>query len=265
VSNDKRVTIPHVCLLLDGSSSMSCEYADVIAATNTFINEQKKIVAPCDISLSVFYGSALHNVWEEVPIMEVPELTTNDYIPIGGTNARQCMHVLMDKYKHRKTLFCLLTDGEDGAAHFSEDETKEAVDNAVSRGWSFTYIGFGTRRGSNKQFKIPDSHSIFVPKDIAGLDLSIRAFGISAVMFRSAKIDFTKAMQIAQDSILDEIKRFGHRRLPKIDKQTRYTEAAYQKICKITQTGQTFNREKFDAMLRREQEKEEKELKKQRK
>ena len=113
-------------ILIDASGSMAGLQKDTIGGFNTFLAEQKAL--PGDATLSVaMFSDDYSIVYDNLPIKEVPELTTATYRPSGSTALLDAFGRTIDRMGKRfaalpeeqrpgKVLLLVMTDGEDNCS-----------------------------------------------------------------------------------------------------------------------------------------------------
>ena len=155
----------NIIIVQDTSGSMSDNLKSVITGMNEIVEEQKsnyknardkdgKISADdlCLLTWITFSGEhTVKTVVKDIPIQTMRKLTDKDAVADGMTALRDAMKyafTLDYKYKDRKTMFFVITDGEDNSSTVSSKEIKEYIDKFntdaeknVDCAWSVVFIG----------------------------------------------------------------------------------------------------------------------------
>ena len=140
-----------VCIL-DRSGSMSGLVSDTIGGFNALIEKQKKEDGECLVS-TVLFNTRCDVLHDRVPIDAIPPMTTNDYMPGGGTAlldaiGRAIRHIGgIHKYARRAdvpehTIFVITTDGmENASRRYGSNEVKRMIKRQQERyGWEFIFL-----------------------------------------------------------------------------------------------------------------------------
>lgn len=148
---DKNLT--HIAFILDRSGSMASMADEAIGGFNAFIEEQKKEEGDARISLILFDHEYSPTI-TDVPINEMPPLTTGDYQPRGATALLDAMGRTIDVVgKHLKELreaerpgdviIVTLTDGlENSSSDYSRDKVAGMVKHQQDKyDWEFIFMG----------------------------------------------------------------------------------------------------------------------------
>jgi len=139
-----------VHFILDESGSMgSCRHS-TIDGFNEYINGLRgdKNGNRYKVSLTKFEGGNIVNVYNDVNLKYVQDLTNADYLPCGGTNLNDAIGFTMTgmkkkapKRKHN-TLIIIMTDGYE---NMSKEWTPDAISTLVKEqekdGWTVTFLG----------------------------------------------------------------------------------------------------------------------------
>jgi uncharacterized protein YegL len=145
-----------IAVIMDESGSMSPVQNQTIAAFNEFVLGQKntgKETGAAYMTLVKFDAPAIHTVFSNRPIAEVPDLNTETYSPRGGTNLLDAVGHAMAKVqnelsRHDKiedrpgVIVLIMTDGEENSSEqYNRDEIKKMVKSAEESDWTFTFLG----------------------------------------------------------------------------------------------------------------------------
>jgi len=143
-------------VILDRSGSMISIQKDMIGGYNNFIKEQKKL--PTDLKVSFYQfdtgNPTVETIYEQLDITKVPELTTETFIPRGGTPLLDAVATVINKVGKRlsdtpenerpeKVLLLVITDGEENSSiEFNGEKVKEMIQHQESvYKWEFVYLG----------------------------------------------------------------------------------------------------------------------------
>ncbi|MBR6770058.1 MAG: VWA domain-containing protein [Lachnospiraceae bacterium] len=142
-----------IVFILDRSGSMSGLEADTIGGFNTMLEKQKKEPGEAVISTILFHSESqvIHN---RQSLEEVLPMTDKDYIPMGSTalldalgdaitHISQIHKEMKKKYKPKKTLFVIITDGEENSSRkYSYAQIKEMIQKKKEKkNWEFLFLG----------------------------------------------------------------------------------------------------------------------------
>ena len=181
-------------IILDETGSMnSCKPA-TISAFNEFIESQKNVVCSCSVSLVKFstgYVSTstrknamlkskdinVRTIYENIDIKNIPELTTYNYSPEGGTNLYDAigtsiisMEKILDSLEYVPNVIqVILTDGEENS---SREYRLSTINKMISEKdalthWNTVYLGanqdawlvgqsFGLSKGQTMSYSTND-------------------------------------------------------------------------------------------------------------
>lgn len=140
-----------IAFVLDESGSMGMVKSDTIGGFNEYLNSQRKNTDETKVTLCKF-SYLVQNMYTNMPISEVSDLTEQTYIPSGGTALLDAIGdtiVNVDKYlltldeKDRPTPFIvIMTDGEENSSRkYNNQMIKEMVDNREANEWVFMFLG----------------------------------------------------------------------------------------------------------------------------
>lgn len=141
-----------IVVILDRSGSMASIRNDMIGGFNQFLSEQKKVPGKATMSL-VRFDHEYEPIYREVPLVEAPDLTPENFVPRGNTAlydaiGRTLVTLMESREKTPasipdKTLILLITDGEENASlEYTHDRVKELLEECkTKRGWDFVFMG----------------------------------------------------------------------------------------------------------------------------
>ncbi len=149
----KAANVTELVFILDRSGSMSPLRADTIGGFNTMLEKQRGTEGKAYVTTVMFSdGSTI--VHDRKPLAEVPELTDNDYEPMGCTALYDAVgeavnHIAnIHKYARNedipdKTLFVITTDGmENASKKYTAADVKKLISRQQEKyGWEFIFLG----------------------------------------------------------------------------------------------------------------------------
>lgn len=142
-----------ITLILDRSGSMNSIKTDTIGGYNTFVEGQK--AAPGEALFTLIqFSNAYEPVYQGRPIADVPPLTAETFVPMGGTALLDAMgraineagarfSAMAEADRPSRVIFVILTDGEENASReFNKPTIGEMVKHQTDAyGWTFVYLG----------------------------------------------------------------------------------------------------------------------------
>ncbi len=166
----------YVALILDSSGSMEVvkdktrnDFNEQLQTLKTESNspeiEAKKVLLasdPANVSMGietrvsvVTFNDKVNYVDFDIDINKISEITTEEYIPNGGTALYDAIGLTIDKFvdhydltdKNTGVLFVILTDGEENSSKTYKGESgrntlKSRIDELNKSGrWTFTFMG----------------------------------------------------------------------------------------------------------------------------
>jgi uncharacterized protein YegL len=145
--------LTEIVCIIDKSGSMDSVRDDSIGGFNTFLKGQRELPGEALFTLTLFDTdyTVIHN---GVPIAEVPELTSDTYIPGGMTALLDAMGRTIDKVGQRlaetdeddrpeNVIVAILTDGqENSSTEYTRDQVMASVKQQQDEwSWEFMYLG----------------------------------------------------------------------------------------------------------------------------
>lgn len=143
-----------IVVVLDRSGSMESRRDDVIGGYNAFVQEQKLAGPNAAITLVTFDDQSIDTVQEHTPVLNLPSLNRDGYIPRGGTplldtlgkvinETGDYLRNLSEGQRPDKVVVVVITDGYENA---SRKFTKEQISGMIKRqekdyNWKFVYLG----------------------------------------------------------------------------------------------------------------------------
>lgn len=132
-----------VNFLLDESGSMGSCINQTISGFNEYIKALKKEKKNVKFTLTTFGGSRVNMIYNNVGIDEVKALNIENYHPGGGTPLYDAIGGTIEgSKKDGKTLFVIMTDGEENAScEYDVESISKLIKSKEKVGWTFVYLG----------------------------------------------------------------------------------------------------------------------------
>jgi len=129
----------HVAILLDESGSMTGSGA--VDSINSYLKELSTENNKYKITITKFGGTTYETMRNNVSPKKAL-LDKDEYQPAGGTPLYDAIGNTINNIKHKKTLFVVLTDGQENA---SKEYSHKAIQNLIKKKeqeqWTFVYLG----------------------------------------------------------------------------------------------------------------------------
>ena len=142
-----------ITFILDKSGSMARCVDDTIGGFNSFIKDQRKIDGKCVVNTYVF-DSSYQQIHKNVPIAELDELTSKEYVAGGMTAYFDALGRAIDDAGVRfigleeserpgRVLFVVITDGaENSSQEYNRDQVAKMIKTQESDyDWDFVFLG----------------------------------------------------------------------------------------------------------------------------
>jgi len=135
----------HVICILDTSGSMGHFQNDVIGSFNRFVEDQRSSTTADNkvkMTVNLFNEKSNHIYWK-TDINEVKDLTTETYIPAGGTALYDAIGTTLTKLSSKKRAIVLIhTDGEENSSKSYDLELVQSlIKQKTEEGWKFIFYG----------------------------------------------------------------------------------------------------------------------------
>lgn len=141
-------TKARLIFVLDRSGSMQSIQNEAIGGFNAFVEAQKKVEGEATLSLVIF-DNVIDTIHKDVPLNEVPVLTSQVFVPRGMTAMNDAIGVTITQCLSEtaeagvKTIMAVLTDGQENA---SKEYTGKMVGDLIKRaeseyGWEVLFLG----------------------------------------------------------------------------------------------------------------------------
>lgn len=143
-----------IIFVIDESGSMQGTESDVVGGFNHFIEEQKKAEFG-KITVSLYkFNSQWSRVVNDLPIVEIRPLTSDDYTPGGLTalydtignaivDIQNQTHYTDPAHQASMVIMVVITDGQENASvEYDSRKVKEMIGELEqSKNWQFIYLG----------------------------------------------------------------------------------------------------------------------------
>jgi uncharacterized protein YegL len=227
--------LTEIYIIGDRSGSMGNLRDDAIGGINTFRDEQRaNQEGECRVTLALF-NNEYQVVHDCIPIEDMPELSSRDFVPDGGTalfdaigktiNDAVARHEAMDEDDRPGTvLVAIVTDGhENSSSEFSRYSGGAAKIQAIiqqreSAGWIFAYLSADMNAMQHGQsIGLSEASVVQTGQDSVGTRASYMAVSQSMSNVRRLRAKggasrFSQIgaeqldMQTTYDSLVDDIK-----------------------------------------------------------
>ena len=138
------MTTVNITLIVDRSGSMGSMMLEVIGGINAFYAEQKKLPDPATVTY-VQFDDVYEKVFENVPLPEVKDITSETFVPRGMTALYDAIGktlVEMNPVADSKQVILIMTDGEENSSQeFTHASVKAIVEASQKKGWEIIFMG----------------------------------------------------------------------------------------------------------------------------
>lgn len=142
--------------IIDMSGSMDSIIKTARKGFNTFLNEQKESNNEINMSL-LFFDTSFYMPYKNVSIKDVKKVTKKTYYANGGTALYDAIGKMIDDYLDQlgetpkqeradKTLFVILTDGEENASKVYHQELIKNMVTDMREGYNCEFIYLGANQ-----------------------------------------------------------------------------------------------------------------------
>ena len=150
-----------IIFILDKSGSMSHLIDDTIGSFNSLISKQKQEEGEALVTTVVFNQTS-QTIHDRINILDLPELTQNEYRPSGVTalldavgetvtNIKFQYNDLLREERPDNVMFVIITDGmENASKEYSFEKVKELIETTKER-YNFEYIFVGANIDAAKE------------------------------------------------------------------------------------------------------------------
>lgn len=145
--------LTHLAFIIDGSGSMAPLQSDTIGGFNRIMEEQRKATCESHATLVIF-SNATHEVFTDIDAKHARDLTTESYVPAGGTALLDAMGYTIDRLgklfadtpeakRPGKVCVTIITDGEENASReYDLAKIKTMVERQREKySWEFVFLG----------------------------------------------------------------------------------------------------------------------------
>lgn len=142
-----------IAIVLDRSGSMSSVRNDTIGGFNTFLKAQKDLGGDARLTLAQF-DDQYEVVHENKPLMDVPELNVDTFVPRGGTalldaigdtinSTGKHLAAMPEDKRPKRVAFVIITDGQENSSkRFKKEAIKTMIEHQRDKyAWEFLYLG----------------------------------------------------------------------------------------------------------------------------
>ena len=143
----------HIAVVVDRSGSITSIRSDTIGGFNTFLRDQQAEPGEATLSL-VLFDHEYQPVYTMRPLAEVPELTTETYVPRGNTalldaigrtinETGAALAAIPEAERPGRVVFVIITDGhENSSREFNRYRVLEMIRHQSDvYGWQFVFLG----------------------------------------------------------------------------------------------------------------------------
>lgn len=127
--------------LLDRSGSMESCLNDTIGGYNSFVHSQKSLGGTMAL---YYFDHEFTPMYTKTPIEDVKDITTETYVPRGGTALLDAIGKLIKEEEKdgQKKMIIILTDGEENSSHvYTKAHVKDLIEAKEKDGWQIIYLG----------------------------------------------------------------------------------------------------------------------------
>jgi len=145
--------LTHICCITDRSGSMHSIADDVIGGFNKLVEEQCAQPGGCTLTYCQF-DTEYEIVYADVAIDKVPPLTSETFVPRGGTalldavgrtivTTGERLAAMDEAERPAKVLCIIITDGQENSSHeYKLDRIREMILHQTEKyKWEFIYLG----------------------------------------------------------------------------------------------------------------------------
>jgi hypothetical protein len=141
-----------IIFVLDSSGSMSAIEDDTIGGFNAFLADQQDGAGTASVTLYEF-NSAVNRIYQARPVMDAPELSSDNYTPGGRTALHDAIYTAITETSDRigameatrrpeNVVVVVLTDGKENASETPQARVREQIAyRSEEEDWKFLFIG----------------------------------------------------------------------------------------------------------------------------
>lgn len=130
-----------IVAIVDRSGSMGSIAKDAIGGYNAFITEQKKSDLPAQLTL-ILFDHEYQVVYDKVDLKDVPELTTETFVPRGMTAMNDAIGRAISQFEGEEdVVLAILTDGgENSSKEWTADQIKAKITALEAKDWTVHFL-----------------------------------------------------------------------------------------------------------------------------
>lgn len=192
--------LTEIVFILDASGSMAGVVNDTIGGFNSMLERQKKAEGEAYLS-TVLFDDESTVLYDRVDINKVKPLTDKEYV-VGGCTALLdavggAIHHIgtihkyaRDEDRPSKTLFVIITDGEENASHrYDYDRVKKMIKRQENKyGWEFMFLGANIdAAAAARNIGIRANRSVQYKQDRVGVSMAMASVADFACYMRRPK------------------------------------------------------------------------------
>lgn len=203
-----------VTLLLDRSGSMQSLKDDTIGAINAYLGTLRDCEDDIRFSLVMFDtgpggGMELQKLHVGVPVSQIADLTSADFMPRGGTplidaacsTIRAVGESLSGDDGNTRVVMAIQTDGqENSSVENNWNDLKALIAEKEGMGWEFTFMGCGIDAyDQGRRMGIAQAKTVSYGKDAAQTHAAFAATALNTRAFASgaaASLDYSAEQKL---------------------------------------------------------------------
>ena len=187
-------------LVLDETGSMDHVRQQTIDSVNEYLNSQRGLPGGCFVTLTTFdvghNRPHVRDIYRNMPIEQVPNLTLATYAPYGSTNLYDAIgHSISTTGAELEAsstvpnvLLVIVTDGAENASkEYSLNQIQSLIAAKQAEKWTIVYLGanqdawqvgqrFGLSKGQTKSYSTAEMHE------------TMRGLSASTASYRSSRV-----------------------------------------------------------------------------
>lgn len=201
--------LTHLAFIIDASGSMEPLKDDTIGGFNSILAEQRKATGESQITL-VTFDNVTREVFTGIDAKHVADLSTDSYLPLGGTALIDAMGLTIDRLgklfaatpeaeRPGKILITIITDGaENSSRRYTLDQIKKMVERQrYEYSWEFVFLG-----ANIDAFAAAQSYGINT-QNAYGFSSSKKGLAASYNVVGSSLRSYSEGNAATMDSLLD--------------------------------------------------------------
>jgi hypothetical protein len=186
-------------LVLDETGSMDHVRQQTINSINEYLNSQRGLPGECNVTLTTFdvgrFRPIVRDVFRNLPIHLVLDLTTDTYRPYGSTNLYDAIGYAISTTSAElealdtvpNVLLVIITDGEENSSEeYSLSHIQNLIAEKQKENWTIVYLGanqdawqvgrsFGLSKGQTKTYSTDEMNE------------TMRGLSVATASYRSAR------------------------------------------------------------------------------